>query len=87
MTGPAAGTVAEVGGGAVRWGRASNGRRHLVHTLPQYLGRPGVTPVALCGIDLEVIASPDAPWDETPALACADCESVRVARISGAATD
>jgi hypothetical protein len=71
----------------MRWGRASNGRRHLVQTLPQYLGKPGVTPVSLCGVELEVIASADTPWDESPALACAKCASIRKARISDADAD
>jgi hypothetical protein len=87
MTGPAAGTVPGVVGGAMRWGRASNGRRHLVQTLPEYLGRPGVTPVSLCGVELEVVAGPETPWDESPALACAKCASIRDARRSDTGAD
>ena len=72
------GTVENMDGfGAMRWGRATDGRRHLVHTHTQYLGRPGVTPVALCGADLEMLAGSDTAWDESPPLVCAQCTTTR----------
>ena len=72
--GGVAGTVRAVGkSDVVRWGRASNGGRHLLHTNPRYLSRPGVTPISMCGVDLEIVTMAGAALDEYGLLACADC--------------
>jgi hypothetical protein len=60
----------------MRWGLGPDGRRHLVHTHTDYLGRPSVTPVALCGADLEILAGSGTAWDESSTLGCAQCTTM-----------
>ena len=59
--------------GAMRWGLAPDGRHHLVHTHPNYLSSPGVTPVAVCGADLEILTGSGTAWDERSPLRCTQC--------------
>jgi hypothetical protein len=51
--------------GELRWGITRGGQRHAVYTNARYLGRPGVTPVSWCGIDLERLGETSLPWDES----------------------
>jgi hypothetical protein len=62
------------GFGAMEWGRATDGGRHLVHTQTQYDDTNSVTAVALCGADLETVVGSRAPWGEYPFLFCAQCD-------------
>ena len=71
----------------MRWGRAPDGRRHLVQTHTEYLGKPGVTPLSACGVVLDTLATPGTAWDESPPLACAQCTTARAEWMSGADAD
>jgi hypothetical protein len=78
-----AGTVRPVDKSDVmRWGRAPNGGRHLLHTNPRYVGRPGVTPISMCGVALEIVTMIGAEWYEHEPLACVDCTAARADWIS-----
>jgi hypothetical protein len=71
----------------MRWGRSRDGRRHLVQTLPQFLGRPGVTPVSLCGTSLESVVGPGITWDDSSPLSCGWCMVALAERIAVVAAD
>ena len=63
----------------MRWGRSCDGRRHLVQTRTEYLGIPGVTLVAMCGVVLERLAEPSTAWHDSSPLACARCTTTQAA--------
>ena len=84
---PHAGTVDTMGGPVIRWGRSRDGRRHLVQTLPEHLGRPGVTAVSMCGASLETVVRPGVAWGGSPGLLCGWCMDTLAERVVVVAAD